>query len=345
VSSEKATADKSRPPEKAGHASSPSRWRRLLFWAIVLEIAAVTAFIAALLLGERSRPTLILLYLPRLPLLVAGALGALLAPLTRRRVRLLTTIQVLLCLVVLFPVMGLVVGTSRPTEAPIRLASYNVFFGKAGRPALIDEIVAMPADVVVIQAAFGSLGEKLRDRLPERTIRQDGELVVVSRFPVRSVEVPPDLPDGTSAMFVKYVVDTPGGALRVYNVHPYSPRQALFGDHEVGDDTAHRDGQIGAAVAAARGDARPFVIAGDTNLPGLSAIGRRQFSGLQDAFGDVGLGFGYTFPTKRPWMRIDRVLGSEGVRFADVRVGPRGASDHRPLFVDLELTRSLAQHP
>jgi endonuclease/exonuclease/phosphatase family metal-dependent hydrolase len=37
-------------------------------------------------------------------------------------------------------------------------------------------------------------------------------------------------------------------------------------------------------------------------------------------------------------MRIDRVLGSDGVRFLAVRVGPRGASDHRPLFVDLELT-------
>ena len=294
-------------------------------------------FIASLLLGEQSRLTLMLLYLPRLPLLLAAALGALLAPLTRRRVPLLVAAQVVLGLVVLFPVMGLAVSTSRSMERPIHLASYNVFFGKAGRPALLEEVVAMPADVVVIQAAFGSLSQKLQERLPDRTVKQDGELVIVTKFQVRSMEVPPALPDGTPAMFIKYVLDTPGGPLRIYNVHAYSPRHALFGDRESGDDIAQREGQIGAAVAAARSDVSPFVIAGDTNLPALSAIGRRHLSGLTDAFADVGLGFGYTFPTKRPWMRIDRVLGSAGVRFTDVRVGARGASDHRPLFVDFEI--------
>jgi endonuclease/exonuclease/phosphatase (EEP) superfamily protein YafD len=314
------------------------RWRRLLFWALILELAGVVLFIAVLLLGEQSRTTLILLYLPRLPLLVATVAGALLAPLARRRVRPLVAIHIALTLVVLFPVMGFSVGWSRTPEQPIRLVSYNVFFGKAGRPALLDELASMPVDVMVLQAAFGSLGDKLHERLPDRTIKQDGELVLVSRFPVRTVEVPPPLADGTRAMFVKYVVETPGGALRIYNVHAFSPRHALFGDHEPGNDIAQRDGQIGAAVDAARNDVPPFIIAGDTNLPALSAIGRRHFSGLTDAFADVGLGFGYTFPSKRPWMRIDRVLGSEGVRFADVHVGPRGASDHRPLFVDLELS-------
>jgi vancomycin resistance protein VanJ len=323
--------------------SPPSRWRRALFWAIVLEIVAVVLFVAALLLGERSRSTLILLYLPRLPLLVALVAGALLTPLTQRRVRVLVAIQVGLGLVVLFPVMGLVVATSRSVQQPVHLASYNVFFGKAGRPALIDEIVAMPADLVVLQAAFGSLGDKLRERLPDRTIRQDGELVLVSKFPVRAVVVPPPLSDGTPAMFVQYVVDTPAGDLRIYNVHAYSPRHALFGDHETGNNIGQREGQIGAAVAAARSDVPPFVIAGDTNLPALSAIARRQFSGLTDAFADVGLGFGYTFPAKRPWMRIDRALGSDGVRFASVRVGPLGASDHRPIFVDLEVTTGVGE--
>jgi endonuclease/exonuclease/phosphatase (EEP) superfamily protein YafD len=323
--------------------SSPiSGWRRLLFWALAVELAAVVVFIAVLLLGEQSRVTLILLYLPRAPLLVATVAGALLARLTLRRVRLLVAAHVILSLVVLFPVMGFTLATSRAAERPIHLVSYNVFFGKAGRPALIDELVAMPADILVIQAAFGSLGDKLRERLPDHTIKQDGELLLVSKFPVRSMDVPPPLPDGTRAMFVKFVIDTPGGALRIYDVHAFSPRHALFGDHEPGNDIAQREGQIGAAVDAARSDVPPFIVAGDTNLPALSAIARRHFVGLTDAFPDVGLGFGYTFPTKRPWMRIDRVLGSDGVRFDDVHVGPRGASDHRPLFVDLEITPGTA---
>jgi vancomycin resistance protein VanJ len=303
-----------------------------------VELAAVSAFLLVLLVGERSRITLLALYAPRHPLLLAVALGALLAPLTRRRVRALLAGHAALALVVLFPAMGLALSTSHATSPKtLRLASYNVFFGKIGRPALIDEIAAMPADVIVLQAAFASLGEKLQERLPDRTVKQDGELVLVSKLPVRTMTVPPPLPDGTPAMFVAYVIDTPSGALRIYNVHAFSPRHALFGDSGTDDNIAQREGQIEAAVRAARTDVPPFVIAGDTNLPALSAIGRRHFSGLTDAFGEVGAGFGYTFPAKRPWMRIDRMLGSAGVRFTDARVAPRGASDHRALYVDLEV--------
>ena len=79
------------------------------------------------------------------------------------------------------------------------------------------------------------------------------------------------------------------------------------------------------------------MIAGDTNLPTWSVLARRELSGFADAFEEAGSGFGYTFPAKRPWMRIDRVFGGPGIRFVGARVGDRGASDHRPLFVELEL--------
>ncbi len=312
-------------------------WRRRLFWGIVLELAAVTMFLVVLLVGEHSRLSLISLYLPRLPLLLAAAVGGSLAPFTRRRVRVLLAAHGILFLVVLFPVMGMTVATSRRLERPVTLATHNAFFGKGGRPALLDEIAAMPADIILIQEAFASLGDRLRERLPERTIRQDGEFLLITRLPLRTVDVPPPLPDGTPAMFVKYVLETPRGALRIVSVHPYSPRHALFDNEETEENIAHRTAQIGAAVLAARSDVPPFIVAGDTNLPAMSAIGRRHFDGLTDAFSDVGFGFGYTFPAKRPWMRIDRVLGSDGVRFADVRVGPRGQSDHLPLFASFEI--------
>jgi vancomycin resistance protein VanJ len=324
-------------PAKATKAKAPRGWRRLLDWAIVLELVSIALFIVVLLVGEQSRVTLISLYLPRHPLLLGALLGAALAPLGRRRVRLLVALNVVMFVVVLFPVMGMAMSSSRPADRAIHLASYNVFFGKAGRPELIEEIARMPSDIIVLQAAFGSLGEKLTARLPNRTVRQDGEFVVVSKFPVRGVEVPPQLAEDTPPMFVKYVIETPQGTLRIVNVHPYSPRHALFGENATGDNIAQRDAQIGAAVAAARADVPPFLIAGDTNLPMLSALGRRHFAGLTDAFADVGFGFGYTFPTKKPWMRIDRVLASDGIRFDDMIVGPHGASDHRPIFVALEL--------
>jgi endonuclease/exonuclease/phosphatase (EEP) superfamily protein YafD len=137
---------------------------------------------------------------------------------------------------------------------------------------------------------------------------------------------------------VKYVIDTPYGALRVYNVHPVTPRQALVGDKDSGENISTREMQIAKAVEAARSDPPPFVLVGDTNLPPWSAIGRRRVGKLEEAWSEVGFGFGYTFPAKRPWMRIDRAFASDDVRFLDMRVAPRGASDHRAIFVDFELT-------
>lgn len=319
-------------------------WRRrgrwLLHRAIILQLAGVAAFVGALLLGERTYPSFVALYVPRQPLLVATVAGLVAALVLKRRV--LVAVEAVLCLVVLFPVMGLHVSTasapSRPERA-VRLATYNVFFGKGGRPQLLDELAAMAADVDVlaVQAAYDSLGARLRERLPDRTIRQDGELILVSRFPVVGAQVPEWRPEELKPMYAGYVLDTPQGPLRVFVTHPFSPRNALVDRDEAWTaDVARREAQVAGLIAATRQPGPPLVIAGDTNLPPMSAIARRHFGHLDDAFEQAGTGLGYTFPAKRPWMRIDRVFGGPEVRFTSARVGPKGASDHRPVFVTFE---------
>ena len=317
------------------------RARRFLFWAILLEILVILVFIAVLLVGERSRMTLIFLYLPRLPLLLAATAGAALAPIARRHVKVIAAVNVVLALVVVFPVMGLSLAGSKTGKEPIRFTSYNVFWGhggQVGRQKLVDEIAAQPLDVVMMQAANSSMKELLEKRFPDRHVHQEGEFVLMTRFPIRSAEAPPPLPDGTEAMYMKYVIETPAGPLRLYNVHPFSPRHALFADEETAANIQHREEQIAAAVTAARTDVPPFILAGDTNLPPMSSIGRRHLDGLKDAFEEAGFGFGYTFTAKRPWMRIDRAFGT-GVRFLGVRVAEQGISDHRELFFEAEIER------
>lgn len=313
------------------------RGRRVLFWAIVLQLVGIAVFIGALLIGERSRLSLILLYLPRQPLLVGAVLGAILAPLTKRRVRLLVGLQVVAAVVVLFPVMGFKLGSSVKSDFPVRLATYNVYFGKLSRPALLDEIAAMPADIILLQATYDSMGDRVKERFPDRSMNHEDDFILITRYKILSVDVPPPLADGSLPKFVGYVLDTDAGPLRVFNVHPFSPRHALFEDEQTNDNIRHREEQIAAVVAAAHRPGPPFVIAGDTNLPALSSMGRRYLGDLHDAWDDVGFGLGYTFPAKRPWMRIDRVLAKDGIRFVDVRVGKLGASDHRPVFVDFDV--------
>jgi vancomycin resistance protein VanJ len=330
----------SQPTSPSAESPLRRKGRKILYWVILLQLVAILGFIGVLVVGERSRWTLIALYLPRIPLIVSTVGCALLAPLTRRHVKVLVAVQILLSLVVLFPVMGFSVASSHQEKGRrIRLVSYNVHYGHEGRPRLVDELAAMPVDLIVLQASFGSMAEKARERWPDRTVKQDGEWVLVSTFPVRSAEPGPKFSDDTDSMYVKYVIDTPAGSLRLYNVHPYSPRHALFSDENTGSNIDRREDQIEAAATAARNDVPPFILVGDTNLPPMSAIGRRHLGGLRDAFEEAGFGFGYTFTAKRPFMRIDRCFGGDGIRFLDVRVGPRGASDHRPLFVDFEIER------
>ena len=322
---------------ESNESKAKARARWLLYWAIVLQLAGIAIFVAALLIGEHSRLSLIALYLPRQPLLAGAVLGAVLAPLTKRRVRVLVALQVLAALIVLFPVMGFKLGGSGKSEFPVRLATYNVYFGKLNRPALLDEIAAMPADIILLQATYDSMFDRVKERFPDRSTHHTDDFILITRYKIASVDVPPPLADGSLPKFVGYVLETDAGPLRVFNVHPFSPRHALFEDEQTNDNIRHREEQIAAVVAAAHRPGPPFVIAGDTNLPALSSMGRRYFGDLHDAFDDVGFGLGYTFPAKRPWMRIDRALAKDGIHFVDVRVGKLGASDHRAVFVDFDV--------
>jgi endonuclease/exonuclease/phosphatase family metal-dependent hydrolase len=80
------------------------------------------------------------------------------------------------------------------------------------------------------------------------------------------------------------------------------------------------------------------VIGGDTNLPGLSVVLGEYLSGFRDGFSQAGWGFGYTYPTDkwRPWMRIDRILASNALRFTGFEVGQSKVSDHRCVVADLQ---------
>ncbi len=314
---------------------------RLLVSAIVLQWLAALAFVVALALGETTYPTFLALYAPRYPLLAVAIAALLAVPFLRRQRKVFLPVQVGVCLVVLFPVMGLSTGAA--SRGPrghdvVRLATYNVYFGKLDRTKLLAELTAMNADILLLQATYDSMPATLKARFPDSTVHSFEDFILVTRLPLRDVVTPKPLADGASSMFVSYAIDTPGGRVGVYNVHPFSPRHALYGEAPMDRNVAQREAQIAAAVGAARADGGPFLVVGDTNLPGWSSVGRRHLAGLKDAFEETGAGFGYTFPAKRPWMRIDRALGSDGIRFVDSRVGPRGSSDHLPLVVEFEVS-------
>ena len=79
----------------------------------------------------------------------------------------------------------------------------------------------------------------------------------------------------------------------------------------------------------------PLLVAGDFNMPEESAIYRRHWSGLNNAFSCAGYGFGTSKETRWHGIRIDHVLLGPGWSCLHTQVGPHLGGDHRPMVADL----------
>jgi len=314
--------------------------------------------------GERWWVTTALLYVPRiafaipLPLIVLGLIFS-------GNRRLLWT-QLVALAIVLFPLMGFVLpwpSPAPPAGRSLRLLSFNVDSAFFGVPRVVEQITQALPDVALIQEGQfngGELRERLRGFYPY--VEASNQFTIASRFRILETTEQPMLPyygRQRHGRFMRYLLDTPLGQLAFYSVHPISPRGALHvhrfrdalhllrtgallaGDPEadLGSNTGLRALQIAAVAEASLRERVPVVIAGDTNLPGLSLIFRNNLSRYADAFQVASSGFGYSFPAKQPFLRLDRILSGPELRFTSFRVGCQGVSDHLCVVAEIERQR------
>jgi len=330
--------------------------------AVGYPIALLIFILVLRLIGERWWGTTIALYLPRLPFALP------LVPLTAAIIwigprRLLWTQA--LATALLLVLMGFSLAwPAAPTAGAFRLriVTCNINGGALSLERILKPLLATHPDVIILQEVVPDGYPKLRQLAPGYFIREAGQFWLASRFPVESLLEPPTrLSRGMqrSMRFVRYRITTPAGPIALFNVHPISPRDGLEvvrGDglrHQIfrGDlfntrartrvsqNTSLRLAQLQAIVESARESQDPVVIAGDTNLPGLSWAFAHWLGDYSDGFSAAGTGFGYSFPAPRnPWMRIDRVLADQRFRFRDFHVIDSYISDHLAVVADLELT-------
>ena len=354
-----------RPPKPSRLRVSGALFLSLIKRALVaLAISYPLALLAVLGLlawvGENHWLTTLALYVPRLPLLAPLPLLSVALLIVRRKALLWT--QALALVILLFPLMGFVLPW-RPARADaftFRVFSLNASNGQFGYELIGREILRIRPDVAFLQEAVHApeLIETLEAHYPY--VDHDDQFIVASRFPIEERTDPERLSyrgRQRGARYRRYRLTTPLGPMAFYSVHPASPRgvlnmhrfRGIFGRlrrgelfegdpaEDVGYNTGHRALQVEAFAKGARAESLPVVIVGDTNLPGLSKTFRRNLSEFQDGFVAAGSGFGYTFPAKYPWMRIDRVLVSQGLRVVSFGVDCKGASDH--LCVTAEIQR------
>jgi len=345
--------------------------RRLLrFLALVAAIGYPLALLAVVcglrFVGERWWVSQAALYLPRLgfalPLPFVALAIWLWAP---RRWLWLQLVSVVL---LLFPLMGLRAGGAlivpRASGEVIRLVTFNVFVDRRqGYGPVLEQVRRFNPSLVLMQEVTPESAAELLAGFPGWHTDFSDQFLIASRFPITEVRRPSllEYPRGTGgAHFMRYTLQLPGGPLALFQVHTSSPRDALEALRGGGLRSQLRSGalfgeatraamewngerrrrQIEALARAAAGSPLPVLIAGDTNLPGLSWVLNHYLGAYQDAFEVAGSGFGYTFPaTRRAWMRIDRVLGDRSIWFQETAVGRMQASDHYCVFAAFTVRR------
>ena len=335
-------------------------WRRLLVFLAWAYPAVLLLVVVVLRFGsQRFWQAELALYVPRLAF--APPLPVLIVLLASLGLRRLLWTQLGAALILVFPLMGLVLPW--PADRQIdpgrsfSVLSYNGNFAFGGQGALLAQIQAFDPDLIIMQQLFYSnqLVRELKPRYGE--IQNDGEFFIASRFHIRSTTHPDAVLYGgrsRSARFLRYVIDTNVGGVALYSVHPISPRDQLAAARRGGlrhglvsgalasfaprgdieSDSGLRALQVRTFAGLAARDDLPALIAGDTNLPGLSPA-LADLASFRDGFAEAGSGFGYTFPSNRPWMRIDRMFANRRLQFLEFRVGNSLASDHLCVFARL----------
>lgn len=319
--------------------------RALERWIWGLTAGLLLLALAEGLGAERSAFLALVAALPHLPLLAGPVLGLILG-LVRRSRR-----AVVLCLGLAFWILlwsGLNLplgGSSGPVRATLAVATFNLHELTFGAPAIRSVLEESQAEVLCLQ-------EWRPDRALEPIcpggragwhVASCGQMVVLSRYPILSWRAC-DLADleGLRRPALVARLDAPGGPVTVVNLHLpvlFHPRWARFGlvratarvvaSQELRQVHAETLSDLFASLEP------PVLLVGDFNGSLRDPAVRRIQGQHVDAFQAAGWGFGYTFASFLPLVRIDHVLAPGDWTVQSVRVVSRRASDHRALTVCL----------
>jgi endonuclease/exonuclease/phosphatase family metal-dependent hydrolase len=254
----------------------------------------------------------------------------------------------------------LLTGRTAQAPLPLRVMSYNIQAAEKGLNGIVEAIRTAAPDLIALQEVdvrwaershfadepeelAGRLGMAARFaeiyRLPSADAsappREFG-VALLSAYPISafhnvmltrlstqdSSPVPHPAPGLLDAR-----VELRGVTVRVLNTHL---------DYRA--DPAVRMQQVREMLDAIGALTTPTIVFGDMNAapdaPELAPLLAR----LRDAWPTTA-GPGFTYPSEKPAKRIDYVLVSPHFRVMSATVPPVAASDHRPVVVDLALTR------
>jgi len=250
----------------------------------------------------------------------------------------------------------------RPGGKTVTLVTNNT--GENGRTSATAFAAAENADIIVLQDAYGR-GPAYAGSYSNRFVAWQHEFVLVSRWPVKNSGVLPVLGQDKVPLAAWFELDCEGRPLMIYSLHLPTPRHQLENMKGLGflAALAGREGRHGgrlrgesrdfwttqtgyarAIIAEIEKDNRPFLIAGDFNVPNHGVIYHLFAEKFTDAFAKRGRGYGFSFPgfTRDPftlfgpWLRLDQVWSGPQLRPLYCAAEPDRKSQHRAVVARFE---------
>ncbi len=327
--------------------------RRTLAVASLYSVALLVALVLIRRTAFGWWPTALLVFMPRSLLLLP--IVPMIPPAIRSRRPSLAFVVLLDAWIVIGPIMGFAVPwrtlTAPAAEGPrIRIMTFNQASRRYDVEGLLRYVEGHEIDVVCFQepAPPPSLASTFGAGW-----HFDRHLRIASRHPIvrdfgRSAEVNKSNERYSVVLYRALIRHPDGFDFVVGSVHMPTPRRAYerlrAGDWDgVRSQLAWWDEEA-ARLFAVIGDAGrlPLLVGGDFNMPADYRTMAATGSILPSAFDVAGWGYGFTRPTRFPWVRIDHVIGSRQWAFARSWVGPDFGSDHLPLIAEAVLVKGRA---
>jgi endonuclease/exonuclease/phosphatase (EEP) superfamily protein YafD len=219
-------------------------------------------------------------------------------------------------------------------KSTLRLLTFNMHVGNDRFDEIADYVTASGADIVALQevscAAAERLIPKLRTQYPHAFVSAGNcfGIALLTKRPMtltgQVIVAPRQRP-----LLVWATLDWNGVPLPVTTAHlipPFAP-----------DDQASQVTRLINYVARQSG---PLIVAGDFNLTPFSwSFARLNNAGLAQHVSYRTTWTPWAAPWLSPLLTIDNVLTTRNVISTRSLIGPRLGSDHRPVVVDLALTK------
>lgn len=232
----------------------------------------------------------------------------------------------------------------------LRLMEMNTGAGSSAE-AILQEVDRLNPDIIVVAECNGAFADQIKVRAGWAIEFTEGRQCFATRLPMVGWEIrdPTEfyIANG-SGNIARAMVQTPAGVVRVGLVHLETPREALeeFFDLSsiptLGDivraniEQREKESKAASEWIFSGGD-MPTIVAGDFNIPTESAIYRRHWSRLNNAFSSSGFGLGNTKRTSLWGIRIDHILTTNEFTVSQAAIGNSVQADHWPIYADLTL--------